>query len=196
MRVLLAVAVVLSMLLPGRIFAESAGEHPAHQKGHTEGQGTAHHKQGGSHHGSGHHGTAHHGSSHQAQPHHGPSHHAPSRHVPSHGHAHHPPSHGFAQPPHYGHPPRTAEFYYGGGWHGRIHGPVYAYPHGWHYRRWPVGGHLPAVFLTPPYFYADFAVVGLAAPAPGYAWVRFGPDLLLVNLQTGIVDDVVYGVFY
>jgi Ni/Co efflux regulator RcnB len=184
MRAVLAAAFVLG-LLPGRVLAESGGE-PAHrqkghEKGHAQGHGTSHHKQGGSQHKS--------GSRHGA-------HHGPSHHVPSHGHAHHPPSHGSAKPPHYGHPPRAAEYYYAGGWHGRIHGPEYVYPQGWHYRRWPIGGHLPAVFLTPPYFYADFAVVGLAAPAPGYAWVRFGPDLLLVNLQTGIVDDVVYGVFY
>jgi hypothetical protein len=30
---------------------------------------------------------------------------------------------------------------------------------------------------------------------PGYAGVRFGPDLLLVNLGTDEVEDVIYGVF-
>ncbi|HEY2387793.1 MAG TPA: RcnB family protein [Candidatus Binatia bacterium] len=194
---LLAVAFSLTLLLSGGAFAESGDKQSSHhQKGHGQGHGAApHHNEGGSHHQSGsqhgasHHGTPHHGTPHHGAPHQGPSHHGPSHHVPSHGHAHHP-------APHYGHAPRAGEYYYGGGWHGRLHGPAYVYPHGWHYRRWPVGGHLPAVFLTPPYFYADFAVLGLAPPAPGYAWVRFGPDLLLVNLQTGIVDNVIYGVFY
>jgi Ni/Co efflux regulator RcnB len=36
----------------------------------------------------------------------------------------------------------------------------------------------------------------LAAPEPGFQWVRYGPDLLLVNVTTGQVVDVAYGVFY
>jgi Ni/Co efflux regulator RcnB len=120
-------------------------------------------------------------------PHHGGSHHG-------HGGSHYrPPAH---RPPHYGTPPRTSEFYHEGHWYGRVHGPVYVYPSGWHYRRWPIGGHLPAVFLVPTYFYPDYVGLGLPPPPPGYNWVRYGPDLLLVNLRTGIVDDVVYGAFY
>ncbi|HEY3846341.1 MAG TPA: RcnB family protein [Acetobacteraceae bacterium] len=54
---------------------------------------------------------------------------------------------------------------------------------------------LPPVFLAPIYVYPDWAALGLEAPPPGYAWVRFGPDLLEVNLTTGEVEDMVYGVF-
>ncbi|MEJ0065348.1 MAG: RcnB family protein [Caulobacteraceae bacterium] len=32
-------------------------------------------------------------------------------------------------------------------------------------------------------------------PPPGSRWVRYGPDLLLVNLTTGRVEDTAYGVF-
>ncbi len=59
-----------------------------------------------------------------------------------------------------------------------------------------IGAHLPAVFITPTYIYAGYLGVGLPAPLPVHAWVRYGPDLLLVNVQTGIVIDVVYGAFY
>jgi Ni/Co efflux regulator RcnB len=37
--------------------------------------------------------------------------------------------------------------------------------------------------------------MGLYAPPPGFVWVRFGPDLLLVNRHTGQIADVIYGAF-
>ena len=93
-------------------------------------------------------------------------------------------------------PPRGNQFWHRGRYFARIHGPAYAYPPGWGYRRWWIGARLPAVLLAPAFFYAGWAALGLQAPPPGYAWVRYGPDLLEVNLYTGEVDDVVYGVFY
>ena len=72
----------------------------------------------------------------------------------------------------------------------------FVYPPGWAYRRWVVGAVLPALFLAPAYYYADWAAVGLSPPPPGYEWVQYGPDLLLVNVATGQVVDVAYGVFY
>lgn len=78
----------------------------------------------------------------------------------------------------------------------RVHLAPFAYPPGWAYRRWAVGGVLPPLFLAPAYYYADWAALGLVAPQPGFQWVRYGPDLLLVNVSTGQVVDVAYGVFY
>jgi Ni/Co efflux regulator RcnB len=92
-------------------------------------------------------------------------------------------------------PPRGNQFWHRGQYYGRIRGPAFAYPPGWQYRRWTIGGQLPALFLAPGYFYQGWAALGLEAPPPGYAWVRYGPDLLEVNLSTGEVEDVVYGVF-
>ena len=77
-----------------------------------------------------------------------------------------------------------------------MHGPVWRYPPGYHYRRWTVGVVLPALFLTSAYFYSDYYRMGLAGPPYGYQWVRYGPDLLLVELATGRVADVIYGAFY
>ncbi len=93
-------------------------------------------------------------------------------------------------------PPRPREFYHRGRWFGRIHGPAYSYPHGWRYRRWAIGVRLPPLLFAPAYYYVGWGALGLEAPLPGYMLVRFGPDLLLVNLHTGEVEDVVYGVFF
>ncbi len=71
----------------------------------------------------------------------------------------------------------------------------YRYPSGWGYRSWRVGERLPFLFLT-SYYVIDAYAYDLP-PAPyGYRWVRYGPDALLVNVYTGEVEDVVYGIFY
>lgn len=92
-------------------------------------------------------------------------------------------------------PPRGNQFWHRGQYYSRIRGPAYAYPPGWQYRRWLIGARLPPLLVAPGYFFAGWAALGLQNPPPGYAWVRFGPDLLLVNLSTDEVEDVVYGVF-
>ena len=78
----------------------------------------------------------------------------------------------------------------------RVHVAPFVYPHGWAYRRWVVGAALPPLFLAPAYYYSGWAGLGLPPPQPGFQWVRYGPDLLLVNVGTGQVVDVIYGAFY
>ncbi|MGC1353321.1 MAG: RcnB family protein [Xanthobacteraceae bacterium] len=84
-------------------------------------------------------------------------------------------------------------------WHGRefhrVHLAPFVYPSGWGYRRWAVGAVLPPLFLTADYYYADWATLGLDPPQPGFQWVRYGPDLLLVNVTTGEVVDTIYDAF-
>jgi len=100
-------------------------------------------------------------------------------------------------PPRFGAPViAPGRFAYRGHMISRIHLAPFVYPAGWGYRRWVVGAILPPLFLAPAYYYADWAGLGLAPPQPGFQWVRYGPDLLLVNVTTGAVIDVVYGVFY
>ena len=108
------------------------------------------------------------------------------------------------------HPPGGPAFVHPGGppppggphftYHGHPFNPVrvnpFIYPSGWAYRQWAVGAFLPPLFLTPDYFFADWAALGLDPPPPGYQWVRYGPDLLLVEQDNGQVVDVVYGAFY
>ncbi len=77
-----------------------------------------------------------------------------------------------------------------------VRGPVFHYPHGWRYRRWSVGLLLPTLFLSHSYYYDNWAPLGVGAPPPGYRWVRYGPDLLLVQIGTRRIVDVIYGAFY
>ncbi|BBC99179.1 hypothetical protein YGS_C1P0435 [Sphingobium sp. YG1] len=55
---------------------------------------------------------------------------------------------------------------------------------------------LPSIFLSSRYYYEDYRTLGVGAPPPGYRWVRYGPDLLLVRTRTRKVVDVIYGAFY
>jgi Ni/Co efflux regulator RcnB len=71
----------------------------------------------------------------------------------------------------------------------------FVYPHGWGYRRWAVGAALPPIFLGQMYWFGDWATLGLSPPQPGFQCVRYGPDLLLVNVAAGQVVDAAYGVF-
>ena len=86
------------------------------------------------------------------------------------------------------------------GYHGHFFAPVhlspFVYPPGYAYRRWAVGAVLPPLFLAPAYYYTDWATLGLDPPPPGAQWVRYGPDLLLVDVATGNVIESVPDVFY
>ncbi|MBA2933138.1 RcnB family protein [Sphingomonas sp. CGMCC 1.13654] len=77
-----------------------------------------------------------------------------------------------------------------------IHRPGWRYPPGYHYRRWTVGLLLPHLFLSSTYYFDDYATYGFGPPPYGCRWVRYGPDLLLVDVRTGRIRDVIYGAFY
>ena len=81
-------------------------------------------------------------------------------------------------------------------YHGnRVHAGRYAWPHGYAYGRRAVGYIMPRPFLASTYYYSGWRALGLAAPLAGHQWVRYGEDLLLVQVATGRVVDVRYGVF-
>ena len=77
-----------------------------------------------------------------------------------------------------------------------VRAPAFQYPRGYHYRRWGVGLILPSIFLSNYYFYNNWAALGAYPPPPGFVWVRYGPDLLLVSRRSGRIRDVIYGAFY
>jgi len=77
-----------------------------------------------------------------------------------------------------------------------IHGPIFHYPRGYRYRRWTIGLLLPAIFLSNVYYWNNYADIGVGPPPRGYRWVRYGPDLLLIQIRTRRVVDVIYGAFY
>jgi Ni/Co efflux regulator RcnB len=87
-------------------------------------------------------------------------------------------------------------YYYNGGYYPQYRGTYYRYPPGYSYRTWSVGAVLPPVFLSSTYYFNDFAMIGLRPPPYGYRWVRYGPDLLLVDTRTGRVVEVVRGAIY
>ena len=79
----------------------------------------------------------------------------------------------------------------------RFHFTVaYRQPAGFYVHRWTFGERLPIAFYARDYWIADFALYGLIAPWPGYEWVRVGDDALLVDVETGEVIRVEYGLFY
>ena len=99
------------------------------------------------------------------------------------------------RPPSWGHRP-PHHYLSQGRWRPSMRGPAFRYPPGFAYRRWVSGAVLPSVFLSSAYFYDNYAPLGLGPPPAGYRWVRYGPDLLLVNVVTGRIADVVDGAFY
>ncbi|MGD0192441.1 MAG: RcnB family protein [Rhizomicrobium sp.] len=72
----------------------------------------------------------------------------------------------------------------------------YRAPAGYAYRRWSYGEHLPAIYYAQDYWIPNYWNFGLAWAPDGCEWVRFGPDAILVDIDTGEVIQVVYGVFY
>ena len=67
---------------------------------------------------------------------------------------------------------------------------------GFYYHRWVYGEFLPFGWFDQSYWVSDYWDYGLPVPPYGYAWVRAGPDVLMINLETGFVAESVYGVFF
>jgi Ni/Co efflux regulator RcnB len=72
---------------------------------------------------------------------------------------------------------------------------AYRAPQHYSYRRYNIGERLDAEYYARDYWLTDFAAYDLVAPPDGYVWVRFGPDALLIDEDTGEVLQVEYGVF-
>jgi Nickel/cobalt transporter regulator len=81
-------------------------------------------------------------------------------------------------------------------WHPVPFPRPWVYPPGYAYRAWAVGAILPPLFWsTPTYYYTGWAAMGLPPPDPGFQYVQYGPDLLLVNVTTGEVVQSFPGAF-
>ncbi|HZK99069.1 MAG TPA: RcnB family protein [Caulobacteraceae bacterium] len=74
-------------------------------------------------------------------------------------------------------------------------GGGYAWPSGYSYTAFAIGAFLPAVFWRPDYFVNDWGYYGVGAPGYDCSWIRYGPDLLLIRLDTGAIIRVVHGVY-
>jgi Ni/Co efflux regulator RcnB len=73
---------------------------------------------------------------------------------------------------------------------------IYAQPYGYSYRRYSYGQRLPGGYFVQRFWLLDFLNFGLFAPPPGYIWVRYGPDALLIDEETGEIVQVRYNMFY
>jgi hypothetical protein len=78
------------------------------------------------------------------------------------------------------------------------HLPRYYAPYGWGYgyRRFGVGFTLDSVLFGPNYWIGDPWAYRLPPAYGPYRWVRYYDDALLVDVRTGYVVDVVYGIFW
>ncbi|HEY4030574.1 MAG TPA: RcnB family protein [Caulobacteraceae bacterium] len=74
-------------------------------------------------------------------------------------------------------------------------GRPFRYPRGYSYRSWGIGDVLPSIFLGSTYYFTNYASVGLGPPPRGDRWVRYGPDLLLVQRRTGRIIQVIPNAF-
>ena len=75
------------------------------------------------------------------------------------------------------------------------HVGAYHRPHGWVAHRWGYGETLPRAYWAAPYILADYWLFALEVPPVGYEWVRDDTDAILVNVATGQIIQVEYGVF-
>jgi len=95
-------------------------------------------------------------------------------------------------------PRRSAggRFYnYHGRRYARFEANRYRWPHGYGYRRYERGGYLPRAFWVQDYYIQDYGLYDLMAPPPDFQWIRYGPDILLINVETGEVAQVIPGAF-
>jgi hypothetical protein len=69
-------------------------------------------------------------------------------------------------------------------------------PYGWSYRRFSIGIRIGSSFFGSRYRILDPWQYRLPQPYPGYAWVRYYNDVLLVDTWSGEVVDVIYDFFW
>ena len=83
------------------------------------------------------------------------------------------------------------------GWNGHRYraSSRYYYPRGYSYNRWNIGIRLPLAFLSANY-YVNYDTYGLTVPPYGCRWLRVDGDLLLVEIGSGEIVDVLYGFYY
>jgi Ni/Co efflux regulator RcnB len=94
-------------------------------------------------------------------------------------------------------PPRPGgQFVWRGRNFNRVRAPAFIWPRGYSYRRWSRGAILPSLLFASQFWFNDWRMAGIDSPPPGRRWVRSGPDLLLVNIRTRRIEDVIFDVFW
>jgi Ni/Co efflux regulator RcnB len=80
--------------------------------------------------------------------------------------------------------------------HARYHVVRYVRPAGYREYRWYQGAHLRRAYYAPRYVVRDYSAYRLRPPPRGYHWVRVDNDVVLAAITTGLVMQVVNGIFY
>ncbi|WP_310538897.1 RcnB family protein [Phenylobacterium sp.] len=88
---------------------------------------------------------------------------------------------------HYGHNYRS---------HQRYRGYAYRPPSGFYIRSWSYGDQLPRSWWSSQYRLNDWWSYGLPIPPIGYEYVRVGADVMLVDMFSGRVVQVIHRVFW
>ncbi len=71
----------------------------------------------------------------------------------------------------------------------------YLPPPGWRYQRWYYGQVYPRPYWVQPYWLTNYYQYGLEPLPYGYVWVQNGPDALAVDSFSGVILQVIYGLF-
>jgi Ni/Co efflux regulator RcnB len=106
--------------------------------------------------------------------------------------------HRFGAERHFARPMRDTHgrrFTFRGRTYSAFHAERYRWPRGYGYHRFYAHQFFPRQFWIPDYYINDWADYGVYAPPYDTQWIRYGSDLVLVNLDTGEILDVVPGVF-
>jgi len=77
-----------------------------------------------------------------------------------------------------------------------FHLGIYFDPFGWHYRRYNVGWRLWPNYYSSRFWINDPWMYRLPYAPPGYRWIRYYDDAVLVDTWTGQVEDVIYNFFW
>jgi Ni/Co efflux regulator RcnB len=80
--------------------------------------------------------------------------------------------------------------------HDRYRAGAYYRPYGYRPYRWYAGARLPAPYYAPRYVIYDYPAYRLRPPPYGYHWVRVDNDVVLAAIATGVVLQVVNGIFW
>ena len=78
----------------------------------------------------------------------------------------------------------------------RFHLGLYIDPFGWGYQPYSIGWRLWPSYYSQNYWITDPWMYRLPYAPPGYVWVRYWNDALLVDTWTGTVVDVIPGFFW
>jgi Ni/Co efflux regulator RcnB len=78
----------------------------------------------------------------------------------------------------------------------QYHFGTYNAPQGYAYHRYSYGDRLPQGYYAQNFWITSYLNFGLITPPDGYVWVRYGPDAVLIDEDTGEIVQIVYDQFY